>query len=196
MGLNGKEFFYDDWRSLVLSAVGKAPVLDLGTSEPYRKEMAMLRGNIAEPYICLDVRPSPTIDLVGDGQKLPLKTASVGSIICSHVLEHTPRPDQVIDEMYRVLVPGGGAYMTFLDMHPYHREVGVVSDYHRFKRDAIPLLLERWSRYEVLSGGGLGYVAFNFAPNNIRPFVQRVANVVDQRRPTTATDVFYVAAFK
>jgi len=117
-------------------------------------------------------------------------------VICSHVLERTPRPDLVIDEMYRVLRPGGGAYLTFLDMHPFHHTEGVLCDYHRFKRDAIGLLLRDGKSYDGLQGGGLGHVAVNFAPKRVQPWVQRVANVVDKRRPTTATDVFYVSAIR
>jgi len=133
------------------------------------------------------------VNVVGDGHDLPLRDASVGSIVCSHVLEHVARPDRVIAEMHRVLRPGGGAYMTFLDVYPYHASPAY-PDYHRFKRDAIELLLCDWSSFTVLPGGGLGQVAVNFVPRGLGRVAQTVANRVDRWRPTTVTSAFYVGA--
>src|SRR5919198_194828 len=100
MSLTGREHFFDAWRRLVFSTLSGSPLMDLGTPVP---------------YFCLDAAASPATDIVADGHELPLRDASVGSIVCSHVLEHVARPDWVIAEMHRVLRPGCGAYMTFLD---------------------------------------------------------------------------------
>ena len=121
------------------------------------------------------------------------RDASVGSIVCSHVLEHVARPDRVIDEMRRVLRPGGGAYMTFLDAYPYHASPAY-PDYHRFKADAIELLLRDWSSFTVVSGGGMAQVAVNFAPRRLGRIAQTIANSVDRWKPTTVTSAFYVGA--
>ena len=133
MSLTGREHFYDAWRELVVGTLSNAPLLDLGTSQPYRKEMSVLRGQVPTPYFCLDVAAAAAGDVVADGHDLPLRGGSVGSIVCSHVLEHVARPDRVISEMHRVLRSGGGAYMTFLDVYPYHAS-STYPDYHRFKR--------------------------------------------------------------
>ena len=193
MSLTGREHFYDAWRELVVGTLSNAPLLDLGTSQPYRKEMSIFRGQVPTPYFCLDVAASAAVDVVADGHELPLRDASVGSIVCSHVLEHVARPDRVISEMHRVLRPGGGAYMTFLDVYPYHAS-STYPDYHRFKRDAIELLLRDWSSFAVVYGGGLGQVAVNFAPQRLGRVAQTVANYVDRRKATTVTSVFYVGA--
>ncbi len=193
MSLTGREHFFGAWRQLVLDTLSSAPLLDLGTSKPYRKEMEILRDRAPMPYLALDVRPSKWVDLVADGHELPLRDASVGSIVCSHVLEHVARPDRVINEMHRVLRPGGGAYMTFLDVYPYHAS-STYPDYHRFKRDAIELLLRDWSSFSVLRGGGFGQVAVNHAPERLVPIARAMANYVDRLYPTTVTSVFYVGA--
>ena len=194
--LTGREYFYEAWCELVRDTIVAAPVLDLGTPEPFRKEMSVLRGHSPTPYICLDIRPAAGVAVIGDGHSLPFADDSVGSIVCSHVLEHVAHPNVVIAEMHRVLRGGGRAYMTFLDMHPYHASPGVYPDYHRFKRDAIDLLLKEWSAFEVLQGGGLGHVAVGFVPAHLVRFGVWIANWIDRVRLTTATDVFYVSAVR
>ena len=62
MSLTGREHFYDAWHELVVATVSNAPVLDLGTSQPYRKEMSVLRGHVPTPYFCLDVAGSKAVD--------------------------------------------------------------------------------------------------------------------------------------
>jgi SAM-dependent methyltransferase len=195
MSLTGREHFFESWRQLVLSTLSSPPVIDLGTPRPYQKEMSVLRGYAPAPYFCLDVAASTAVNIVGDGHDLPLRDASVGSIVCSHVLEHVARPERVIDEMRRVLRPGCAAYMTFLDTYPYHAS-SAYADYHRFKRDAIELLLRDWSSFTVVRGGGLGQVAVNFAPRRLGGIAQTVANCVDRWKPTTVTSVFYVGAWR
>jgi SAM-dependent methyltransferase len=193
MSLTGREHFFEAWRQLVASTLSSSPLIDLGTPRPYQKEMSVLRGHAPTPYFCLDVAASTAVNIVGDGHDLPLRDASVGSIVCSHVLEHVARPDRVIDEMHRVLRPGGAAYMTFLDVYPYHASPAY-PDYHRFKRDAIELLLRDWSSFTILRGGGVGQVAVNFAPRGAGRILQTAANYVDRWKPTTVTSAFYVGA--
>jgi SAM-dependent methyltransferase len=192
--LTGREHFFAAWRELVLSAVNTGPLLDLGTSRPYQKEMEILRGATPGPYFCLDVAAATAVDVVASGHHLPLRSKSIGSIVCSHVLEHVERPDLVIAEMHRVLRPGCDAYMTFPDTYPYHARPGVYPDYYRFKRDAIDMLLRDWSSFTVLAGGGLGQIAVNSAPARLKPAAQVVANYLDPRMPNIATPFFYISA--
>lgn len=50
--------------------------------------------------------------VVGDGSRLPFRSASFSSVVCTEVLEHVDRPALVFAEMARVLRPGGLAYVT------------------------------------------------------------------------------------
>jgi hypothetical protein len=194
MVLTRAEHFFDAWKVLVLGTLRSGPLLDLGTSQPYQKEMAVLRGVAPSPYFCLNVVASANVDLVGNGEHLPFRSESIGSIVCSHVLEHTERPDAMIEEMRRVLRRGCSAYMTFLDVYPYHARPGAYRDYHRFKRDAIGMLLRDWSSFTVLAGGGIGQIVVNYVPARLKRSVQVAANAIDRRLPTVATPVFYVSA--
>lgn len=192
--LRGDEHFYGDWLRLVRSAVKMPPVVDLGTSSPFQKEMAAIREYTPEPYWCFDVVPSPDLDGMADAHRLPFRDGSIGTVLCSHVLEHVTDPARVVRELRRVVKPGGSAYLTFPDAWPYHARPGVYADYHRFKHDAIGLLLEGWSEVKVLKGGGVGQVGVQYVAPRWQPIAQKVANFVDRHGTTTLTPVFYVVA--
>lgn len=71
----------------------------------------------------------PSGAVVGDAARLPVGSGALHGVFCSNMLEHTPRPGAVIDEMARVLRPGGWGYLSFTnwyspwgghEMSPYH----------------------------------------------------------------------------
>jgi len=45
--------------------------------------------------------------ILGDGERLPIRSGSVGTIICTETLEHLPSPQNALCEMVRVLKPEG-----------------------------------------------------------------------------------------
>lgn len=51
--------------------------------------------------------------IVADGRRLPLPDAAVDCVVCSNVLEHTPEPFAIIDEIARVTRIGGWAYISW-----------------------------------------------------------------------------------
>ncbi len=54
----------------------------------------------------------PELVLKGWAEALPLETSSQDLVICDSVLEHVDSPRKAIAEMYRVLRPGGIAYVS------------------------------------------------------------------------------------
>jgi len=50
--------------------------------------------------------------LLSDSMELPFKDNSIDAAICSHVYEHVPDADRMMDEIFRVLVPGGICYFA------------------------------------------------------------------------------------
>lgn len=69
-------------------------------------------GDVYSPeFINIDARPLPHVHIVTENlfDLSQFANASVDFIYMSHLLEHVRRPDQakVLDEMYRVLKPGG-----------------------------------------------------------------------------------------
>ncbi len=57
-------------------------------------------------YITTDLN-SPLADVKADICNLPFKDNSFDIIFCNHVLEHIPDDQKAMEEMYRILKPGG-----------------------------------------------------------------------------------------
>lgn len=55
----------------------------------------------------------PRGPVVGDARSLPFPDATFDAVLCSNMLEHTPDPLIAIDEIERVLRPGGWAYLSW-----------------------------------------------------------------------------------
>ncbi len=64
-----------------------------------------------------------------DGERLPLDSGSVSFVHCAQVLEHVGSPRGFLEEVRRVLEPGGAAYVTaisrFAPRDPHFGVVGV-----------------------------------------------------------------------
>ena len=76
-------------------------------------------------YLTADINPLYA-DHIVDITSIPYPENYFDYIICSHVLGHVPDEERAIDEMYRVLKPGGTAIiLTPLDLNSllhYNRE--------------------------------------------------------------------------
>ena len=71
----------------------------------------------------------PGGEMLASGAALPLRDGSVDGIVCSNMIEHTPQPRHVLDEMQRVVRPGGWVWLSWTnwlspwgghDMSPFH----------------------------------------------------------------------------
>ena len=93
-------------------------VLDLGCGAGWYT--AELRGRGAD-VLPLDLDPGelaltgapPEGALVADASEMPVDSGVFDAVLCSNLLEHTPRAPEVIDEVVRVLRPGGWAYVSW-----------------------------------------------------------------------------------
>ena len=63
-------------------------------------------------YVAGDVRARPLISLRLDVQVLPFLDESFDAAICIHVLEHVPDDRSAMAEIFRVLRPGGWAFIS------------------------------------------------------------------------------------
>jgi SAM-dependent methyltransferase len=78
------------------------------------------------------------VDLVANGEILPFQTDTVDAIICENLLEHVPRPEKLVGEMYRVLKPGGGIYIVTPFVYPFHASP---NDFYRWSSTGLKALL-------------------------------------------------------
>ncbi len=84
-----------------------------------------LKGNVTH----LDYEPYPHLEVVGDAHHLPFTDNAFDAVICETLLEHVPEPARVINEMRRVLKPGGKIYVMMPFMFNFH---AAPNDFYRF----------------------------------------------------------------
>ena len=68
-------------------------------------------------------------DIYGDACRLPVKTATIDAILMLEVLEHVADAEAALDEIRRVLRPGGKIYLSVPFIYPLHDQP---FDYRRF----------------------------------------------------------------
>ena len=82
-------------------------VLHFAPEQAFYKRFRNLR-NL--DYITTDLH-SPLADVKADICDLPFETNSFDFILCNHVLEHIPNDAKAMQELYRILRPGGTAIL-------------------------------------------------------------------------------------
>lgn len=98
--------------AVLASESARGPLLDVGCGGG-----AMLAdASQADEGVGVDLAPSALLHARARGVRklvaaeagaLPFATASFGTVLALHVLEHHPRPEEMLSEMRRVLRPGG-----------------------------------------------------------------------------------------
>jgi SAM-dependent methyltransferase len=96
--------------------------------------------------IALDIRPGLGVRVIGDAQCLGLASGVFDVVLCTEVLEHLPEPQRAIDEMFRVLKPGGVLLLTTRFLFPIH---DAPHDYFRFTKYGLRHLLRRFEILEL-----------------------------------------------
>lgn len=118
--LNGIEIPHHLSRELVSHfprAQGQdSAVLDLGCGEEIHRRVCERLGFI---YFGLDY-DNPRATLLGDAHALPLRSESVDFVLSIAVIEHLRYPFIAIQEIYRVLKPGGRFVGTVAFLEPCH----------------------------------------------------------------------------
>jgi ubiquinone/menaquinone biosynthesis C-methylase UbiE len=136
----------------------KGTLLDLGCgSQPYRQ---FLKG--VARYVGLDypstrecLHTKVITDVLGDARTIPFADQSFDGVLCSQVLEHVDQPEKVVQEMSRILKPGGVGLISVPFFYNLHMEP---HDYFRFSPYGIKKLLERngLAVRQLRGQGGIG----------------------------------------
>lgn len=94
----------------------------------------------------LDIQPGAGVRIIGDAQALGIRDEAFAVVLCTEVLEHLPEPQRAIDEMFRVLEPGGALLLTTRFLFPLH---DTPHDYFRYTKYGLRHLLRRFEIVEL-----------------------------------------------
>ena len=84
-----------------------------------------------------DIDPSAKTDMVADAEALPFPENSFDTVVCPAVLSHVRHPQKAVDEMHRVLKPGGRIILTTAFIFPLNSHP---VDYWRITENGLQLL--------------------------------------------------------
>lgn len=104
----------------------------------------------AAEHIGCDIQPGPGVDRIEDVHQLTFEDDSVGTIICLETLEHVADPIRAVQEMHRVLKPGGMLAISSLMFFPIHAHPW---DFWRFTPEGFEKLLEPFESSLVVAHG-------------------------------------------
>lgn len=126
---------------------GRGDVLILGSNLP-PEALAAYKGQKVSQ---LDRKPLPHVDIVADAESLSasIPEGSYDYVVSTSMLEHTPHPWRVVEEVYKVLRPGGILYLSAPWMFPLH---GEPHDYWRFSLPCLQGLVRDAGFIELESG--------------------------------------------
>lgn len=97
-------------------------------------------------FVGCDMREGPGVDKVLDLHNIDLADASAGTVIMMDTLEHVEYPHRAVEEVHRILRPGGVLIMSsvldfFIHDHP--------NDFWRFTPDGFRSLLKPFTQSHV-----------------------------------------------
>lgn len=146
--LNPEDYSNDLFAAQVASyCSSNALVLDIGAgTSPY----ANLFNHCY--YLPLDIEVYSNIQkqfvtkLVATAQEIPIVDCSVDYILLFQVLEHVANPQVVLEELLRVLKPGGSLYLTVPQGMGLHHQP---NHYFNFTRYGLAMLLEQAGYWDI-----------------------------------------------
>lgn len=106
---------------------------------------------IHSEVINLDIFPFKKVDFVTDATKLPIKDGSVDMVITESTLEHIPDAELAIQEICRVVKPGGFVYISVPFLMPFHASP---NDYFRLTSAGIKHKFAIFEEQRVGMNGG------------------------------------------
>lgn len=119
--------FHPQWlvpRDAVPDGLSRANgvVLDIGAADRWIHKHL----NGEAHYVALDYPATgrdlyaASPDVYADGAALPFKDSTIDVVACFEVMEHVRYPDRVLQEIARVLRPGGQAFLSMPFLYPVH----------------------------------------------------------------------------
>ena len=101
-------------------------------------------------YLTLDINKESKPDICCDIHNIKWGSDYFDTVIIIEVLEHLQKPEKAINEIWRILKPGGDCILSTRFIHPYHPSP---KDYYRFTRDSLIDLFRKFSKVEIYHHG-------------------------------------------
>ncbi len=122
--LKNRLFSYQLRRRLLANILRDRPaqiLLDLGSgiSPIVPPSLSTVYGDISPAAMRFLSRRVPGHFVALDLSRLPFRAESVPAVVCSEVLEHVEKDREALQDIYRVLQPGGQLTIT-VPLHPYY----------------------------------------------------------------------------
>jgi SAM-dependent methyltransferase len=91
-------------------------------------------GRAVPGFVNIDLFAFPGVDVAANTEQLPFPSNTFQRVECDAVLEHVRNPERAIDEIRRVLAPGGYLHLVTPFCHPFHE---YPRDFRRFTLDGL-----------------------------------------------------------
>lgn len=115
--------------------------------------------NYSSRIINFDKQSFKNVDIVGDLYNLPFMDNSFDYIFSIYVLEHIEYPQEAINEMYRVLKPGGICYAFIPFIQGFHASP---HDYVRLTKSGVKRYFADFQKTEINSASPTGALLWIF----------------------------------
>jgi SAM-dependent methyltransferase len=161
----------------------KGNLLDIGCGKrPY----SLVYDSLVENSVGTEVEFSPhgivAADVICFGEALPFKPSCFDTVLCTEVLEHTKKPFQVINEVTRVLKPGGTLILSVPFIYPLHE---APNDYWRFTPHGLEIICNSLGLTPIYirSKGGVGATIFSLGANLVVRLVNAISKLLRIHNP-------------
>ncbi len=129
-----------------------SPIIEIGARPAAGQEASLDLRDLfpGVDYVGCDIQAGPRVDRIEDVHALSFADASVGGVFALDTLEHVADPRRALNEIWRVLRPGGVVVMSSVMFFPIHAHPW---DYWRFTPEGFGLLLAPFESSLVMAYG-------------------------------------------
>lgn len=138
------------------SVASKNKILDIGGRNQQSKSNKRLRQLSSNPktkIVSTDIIGDYQPDIIDDICNSNVESESYDAIYCNAILEHVQNYEAAIQNIYRILKPGGEVFFYVPFSWCFHDEM----DYHRFTFTEIDRILKSFSEHKIFLPDSNGY---------------------------------------